>query len=257
MGEKVAFYATCYGNYHKPSIAEAARRLLAHHGVDVEIVYPRCCGMPLLEQGNIAKVAEAAVSIADDMVPWIDKGYKIFTLLPSCALMMKHEWPLILPDNNNVKRLAAHTVDACEYFVHLFKSKGMAEGLTTLGNNVTLHLACHSRAQNIGAKAAEMLRFIPGTTVDVIERCSGHGGSWGMMVDNFEVALKVGAPVFKQAAQKNNHFISSECPLAGDHIRQGIELSSEGDTALSFRHAHPLEIMAHAFGLMNISKNDS
>ena len=68
-----------------------------------------------------------------------------------------------------------------------------------LAGGVALHLACHARAQNMGQKAAEMLRLIPDADLAVIERCSGHGGSWGVMKENFEVALKVGRPVARQA----------------------------------------------------------
>ena len=36
------------------------------NGVETEVVYPRCCGMPQLEQGDLAKVAEARATVADD-----------------------------------------------------------------------------------------------------------------------------------------------------------------------------------------------
>ncbi len=50
-------------------------------------------------------------------------------------------------------------------------------GLGALPGGVALHLACHARAQNMGAKAAEMLRLVPEAELAVIARCSGHGGS--------------------------------------------------------------------------------
>ena len=68
-----------------------------------------------------------------------------------------------------------------------------------------------------------MLRLIPGADVQVIERCSGHGGSWGFKKDNFETALKVGRPVARQASEGGKAFVTSECPLAGVHIAQGME----------------------------------
>ena len=75
----------------------------------------------------------------------------------------------------------------------------MAPGLKPLDGGVALHIACHARAQNMGQKAAEMLRLIPGADLQVIERCSGHGGSWGVLKGNFETALKVGKPVARSA----------------------------------------------------------
>ena len=66
-----------------------------------------------------------------------------------------------------------------------------------------------------------MLRLLLETEVRVIERCSGHGGSWGIMKENFEVALKIGKPVARDVAKDSPGFVVSECPLARDHILQG------------------------------------
>ena len=53
-----------------------------------------------------------------------------------------------------------------------------------------------------------MLRLLPETDVKVIERCSGHGGSSReVMKDNFEVGLKVGKPVAKQAAENSTSYV--------------------------------------------------
>ena len=76
-------------------------------------------------------------------------------------------------------------------------------GLKPLPEGVTVHLACHARAQNMGPKAAEMLRLIPDTPVDVIERCSGHGGTFGVVKQTHEVAVKIGRPVFRAAAAQS------------------------------------------------------
>ena len=109
-------------------------------------------------------------------------------------------------------------------------------------------MACHSRAQNIGQKAAEMLRLIPNLQVTILERCSGHGGSWGMMVDHFEVALKVGKPLAKQVVLNMPSLFASECPLAAAHISQGVKKLDENNF-INIDVTHPIEIMVKAFGL--------
>ncbi|MGE4013984.1 MAG: heterodisulfide reductase-related iron-sulfur binding cluster, partial [Alphaproteobacteria bacterium] len=114
---KVALYATCFSNYNNPSIAMAARAVLAKNGVDVEVVYPACCGMPQLEQGDLARVADSAKTISAALAPYIDRGYDVVAVVPSCALMMKFEWPLIVPDDAHVKKLAQNTFDITEYVV--------------------------------------------------------------------------------------------------------------------------------------------
>ncbi|MGD8809261.1 MAG: heterodisulfide reductase-related iron-sulfur binding cluster [Gammaproteobacteria bacterium] len=247
-GRKAVLYATCYGNYNNPEIGVATRAVLAKNGVETEVVYPGCCGMPQMEQGDLAKVAEKARRTAAEMRPWIDKGYDVIALVPSCALMLKFEWPLIVTDDENVMKLSEATRDVSEYIVDIAKKEGLAEGLGKVDGGVSVHLACHARAQNMGAKAAEMMRLLPESDVAVIERCSGHGGSWGVMKDNFEVALKVGKPVARTAVRNAKHYLASECPLAGMHIAQGIE-RLEGDKPDIETVPHPIILFARAYGI--------
>ena len=248
FGRKVVLYATCFANYNNPSIGTAALAVFAKNGVESEIVYPECCGMPQLEQGDLARVADSARRISAALVPWIDEGYDVVALVPSCALMLKFEWPLILPNDAAVKRLSEATFDATEYIVDIAKHEGLAPGLQPLDGGVTLHIACHARAQNMGQKATEMMRLIPAADITVIERCSGHGGSWGIMKGNFETALKVGRPVARQANDSGKTYLASECPLAGMHIVQGMERLDQGRQPAG-PALHPIELFARAYGL--------
>ena len=206
--------------------------------------------MPKLEHGDIERVAQNAERISAELAPWIEKGYDIVALVPSCTLMLKFEWPLILPEHDGVKRLAQATWDISEYVVDIGRQEGLAPGLGAVEGGVAIHLACHARAQNIGPKAADMLRLLPDTEIDVIERCSGHGGSWGMMKENFDVAIKTGRPVARQAKEGGKRHVVSECPLATLHIGQGMQ-ALDGDEKGDARGGaalHPIEIMAKAYG---------
>ena len=247
-GRKAVLYATCFVNYNNPSIGEATRAVLARNGVETEVVYPRCCGMPQLEQGDLAAVAASARRVAASLGAWIDKGYDIIALVPSCALMLKFEWPLIVSDDAAVEKLAKATFDVSEYIVDIARKEGLAPGLSPLDGGVTVQLACHARAQNMGQKAAEMLRLLPQADLAVIERCSGHGGSWGVLKGNFETALKVGRPVARQALKNAKPFLASECPLAGMHIVQEMEMLADGQS-VPHRSLHPIELVARAYGI--------
>ena len=236
--KKALIYTTCFMNYNSPDVGSRLIQLLAHFGVEVELAYPGCCGMPLLEQGNIDGVVAQAKRVAEKLSGDMD----VIALVPSCALMLKSEWPLLLPQNEHVLKLKERTKDIAEYLVDIVKEFGAPEGLRALKEeNITLHLSCHSRAQNMGQKAGKLLQLIPGTTVHIIDRCAGHGGSWGMMVDHFEVAMKIGKPVFDKAIQIGSP-ITSECPLAKDHIAQGVQNSG-------LRVCHPLELLLESYGL--------
>ena len=247
-GRKAIIYATCFANYNNPEIGMAARAVLARNGVATEVVYPECCGMPQLEHGELERVAQKARTVATAMAEWIDRGYDIVALVPSCALMLKFEWPLLLPEDENVRKLAQATFDIPEYIMDIAGKEGLAEGLAPLDGEVTVHVSCHSRAQNMGQKAVQMLRLIPDAKVLPIERCSGHGGSWGIKEEWFEVAVKVGKPVARQARKNASAYVVSECPLAREHVVQGIEIEG-GDTSAIKAFQHPIQLLAHAYGL--------
>ena len=246
---KAVLYATCFVNFNNTDIGAATRAVLARNGVETEVVYPACCGMPKLELGDLEAVADAARRVSAALLPWIDKGYDVVALTPSCALMLKFEWPLIVARDPSVERLAQATFDISEYVVDIAKKEGLAPGLEPIEGGVSVHLACHARAQNMGAKAAEMLRLVPKTRVAVIERCSGHGGIWGARKENFDIAVKVGKPAAQAALKNNTRFVASECPLAAEHLMQVMEMTSGDHRSEPFRANHPIELFARAYGL--------
>ena len=61
-----------------------------------------------------------------------------------------------------------------------------SENFASVDARVSLHNACHARAQNIGFKSRELLNLIPALEVGIVERCSGHGGMWGFEKQNYK-----------------------------------------------------------------------
>jgi len=240
---KVVIYSTCFVNFNKKDTGVAALKVLKKNGVEVKEAYPGCCGMPFLEQANLPKVAVQAKKVSKDLLKWVDKGYRVITLTASCGLMLKFEWPLLLPKNEGVIRLSKNISDIDEYIVDISNKEGLAKGLKEIDGGVTVHHACHARAQNMGNKARDMLNLIPNIKIDVVERCAGHGGTFGVMKTTHNLALKVGRPTARQIKNKNNKYMASDCPLAGKHLKQ-----LEQDTKISHDEAlHPIELMAKAY----------
>jgi len=242
---KVVIYSTCFVNFNKKNTGVAALKVLKKNGVEVQEAYPGCCGMPFLEQADLPKVVEQAKKVSKDLLEWVEKGYQIITLTASCGLMLKFEWPLLLSNNENIKRLSKSVSDIDEYIVDIAQNEGLAEGLQEIDGGVTVHNACHARAQNMGIKARDMLKFIPNIKMDVVERCAGHGGTFGVMKGTHDLAVKVGKPTARQIKNKNNKYMASDCPLAGKHLKQlETDTNIVNDEAL-----HPIELMAKSYRL--------
>ncbi len=242
---KVVIYSTCFVNFNKKKTGIAALKVLKKNAVKVQEAYPGCCGMPFLEQADLPKVVEQAKKVSNDLLKWVDKGYKVVTLTASCGLMLKFEWPLLLPNNENIKKLSENVMDIDEYVVDISNNEGLEGGLQEIDGGVTVHHACHARAQNMGIKARDMLKLIPNIKIDVVERCAGHGGTFGVMKETHDLAIKVGKPTARQIKTKNNKYMASDCPLAGKHLKQlEVDTNISNDEAL-----HPIELVAKSYRL--------
>ncbi len=111
---------------------------------------------------------------------------------------------------------------------------------------MSYHVACHLRVQNVGQKTRELLQMIPQTQINTIERCSGHAGTWGVKKEFHETAMKIGRPVFRQAAEHPGgevNWVASDCQLAAHHIEQGMQGKADD------KIAHPLTLLRMAYGL--------
>jgi len=243
FGRKVVIYSTCFVNFNKKNTGVAALKVLKKNGVDAQHAYPGCCGMPYLEQANLQQVTEQAIKVSKELLKWVNTGYKVVTLTASCSLMLKFEWPLLLPNDENIKKLSLNTKDIDEYIVDIYKKEGLTEGLSEIDGGVTIHHACHARAQNMGNKARDMLKLIPNIKIDVVERCAGHGGTFGVLKKTHKIANKVGKLTSQISLKKNNKYMASDCPLAGKHLKQ-----LEQDTKITNDEAlHPIELLAKAY----------
>jgi len=243
---KVAIFSTCYVNYNEPGIGHDLIAVLDHNEIPHVVVKKEaCCGMPKLELGDLDAVERNKNLNIPVLAKLAKEGYAIVTPIPSCTLMFKQELPLMFPDDADVQAVKAAMFDPFEYLV-LRNRDGLLKTDFKAGlGNVSYHIPCHSRVQNVGQKTREMLQLIPETKVNTVERCAGHDGTWGVKTEYYENSMKIGRPVFRQMADKEPDYISSDCPIAGRHIEQGM---SE-EKPVTAERAHPITLVRKAYGV--------
>jgi glycerol-3-phosphate dehydrogenase subunit C len=106
---------------------------------------------------------------------------------------------------------------------------------------VSYHAPCHLRVQNIGLKTRDLLKLVPGTTLDLIERCSGHNGTYAVKKEFHDASMKIGKPVMQRVETAAPAYFSSDCPMAGHQIENGIA----GKQAPT----HPLSLLRLAYAI--------
>src|SRR6185436_19388820 len=186
---RVAFFSTCYVNYNQPEIGTDTLEVMARNNVDVAFAYERCCGMPLWHNGDVDGAVEAAKQNVAFLLPHVEAGRTVIATNPTCSQMLRMEYPRLL-GTDAAKTVAGKTMDPMEFLAGLAGAGKLNKDFKTGAGKISYHLPCHLRAQNIGYKTRDVLSMLPGTTVKVVEECSGHDGTWAMKKENFEQSLK-------------------------------------------------------------------
>jgi len=233
---KIALFATCSVEYYETSTGRAAVNVLEKNRIDVSLPAQRCCGMPYLDGGA---VDEAKALIRDNVASLaaaVREGREIVVPGPTCSYMLKQEYPW-LDGSADARLVAANTRDIFEYLAKLQAAGELDTTFSRPVGAVTYHMPCHLRAQNIGHKSADVLRAIPGASVDVVEKCSAVDGTWGFKKEYYELSLKVAKPLF-DAVATGAPVAATDCPLAALQIAQGTGRKPK----------HPVEILAAAYG---------
>lgn len=247
---KVAIFSTCYINYNEPGIGLDLLKILDHNHIPYTLVEKeKCCGMPKLELGDLDSVQASKEANIPVLAKYARDGYAILAAVPSCALMFKQEIPLMFPDDADTQLVKEHMWDPFEYLMARKRDGLLKTEFPQKLGNISYQIPCHGRVQNIGRKTEEMLKMVPDTTVNTIERCSGHAGTFGVKEGSHQQAMKIGKPVFKAMATMKDgsqpDYISSDCPLGGHHIAQGFDVNGHGAPELN----HPLTLVRKAYGL--------
>lgn len=239
---KVALFATCYGNYNSPQLGQDIFRVFQHNNIDIQLV-PReqCCGMPKLEIGDLAAVERAKEFNIPVLAQLVDEGCDLTALVPSCVLMFKQELPLMFPDDADVQKVRAAFYDPFEYLWLRHKGGAFNTQFTTSLGDISYHVACHLRVQNVGIKARDILGLVADTTVHAQERCSGHDGTYAVRRESHDKAVKIARPVVRKIDQLNADHFASDCPMAARHL---ANLSNTVAVA-----EHPISLLRQAYGL--------
>lgn len=238
---RVILYTTCYGNRNLPVMVEDLVAVFRHNGIQVKLVgSEQCCGMPKLELGDLDSVAKAKEANVPELARWVEQGWDLVAPVPSCVLMFKQELPLMFPEDRQVQAVARAFFDPFNYLYLRHKADKLRTDFAKPLGRVSYHVPCHLRVQNIGLKTRDVLSLIPGTTVEAIERCSGHDGTYGVKTEFRAASVKIAMPVVDQLKEAAPDHFCSDCPMAGAQVA-GL---ADRDV-----HPHPIQLLRQAYGI--------
>ena len=240
---KVAVFVSCYGNRNEPDVVEDLIAILRHNKLEVRLLeQEKCCGMPKMELGDLESVEKLKDFNMPQLIKMVEQGYDIIAPIPSCVLMFKQELPLLFPDDADVQKVQQAFYDPFEYLMLRNKDNKLNTEFKNKLGKVAYHIPCHQRVQKIGPKTKEVLELVPDTDITVIERCSGHDGTYAVKTEYHEISMKICKPVTNKIKNTElDHYIS-DCPMAGHQIDNGMDNSE-------MKAESPFSLLRQAYGI--------
>ncbi len=235
---RAVLFTTCSVNYSDPVVGRSAVVVLERSGVRVDVAYEGCCGMPFTDTGDLESARRNARRNVERLRPFVDGGAVVLAPGPSCSLMLKTEYPRLLPDDDGARRVAEATKDLMEHVYDLARAKTLDRDFGERLGVVAYHAPCHLRAQNIGFRSRDLLRLVAEEVV-LVDACSGVDGAWGMQARFHEESLGVAAKMLKQIEASKAEHVATDCPLSALRIEEG----------LGRKAVHPIVLLRHAYGI--------
>ena len=234
---KAVLFYTCLLNYNFLEKGKALLHVLYKNNIHIEVPEQNCCGIPFFDIGDLNSSIRKAKYNVDMMIDYVRNGYDVIVPVPTCALQLKHEYPLLLR-TPEAKELSEKVYEIGDYLFSLNQENLFKKDFKNPMGKIDYHIACHLKSLGVGYKSAALMRMIPNTKVRIVEICSGHDGTFGVKKDTFDMAVSVGKPLFENILNQKADLVVSDCPLAGNFI--------ELNTSRTVKS--PIEVLSMAYG---------
>lgn len=238
---EAVLFQTCYVQNNEPQIGRDTLEVLEKNQVPTACVKGlACCGMPAWESGDLERMQALAKHNMDLLLPFVERGAKVLAINPTCAMMMRREYPELVPpeEKERATKLADAIRDPSE---HLWSIRNEPRFNTEFKSApeeaVSYHAPCHLRAMAVGFKGRDLLRKIPGVKPGTVMECCGHDGTYAMKVEGFEPSARIGKKAFEGMKAKETEVWSTDCPLAALQFKQHAGV----------KPMHPMTILAKAY----------
>jgi glycerol-3-phosphate dehydrogenase subunit C len=95
------------------------------------------------------------------------------------------------------------------------------------------------RTSSSTSKTRDVLQLIPGTQVQVVERCTAMDGTWGMKKEYHALSLEFAKKAVKEMEAAEPQTLATDCTLSGMQI----------EAVRGQKPAHPIALLREAYGL--------
>lgn len=231
--KKVAYFYGCYTNANEVDVAKATVEVLEANGFEVILPTQRCCGIPMLGNGDFKGARKMGLRNVPSLLNSIRSGLDIVFSSTSCGHMIKHEYSHLLniPGSEEV---AEHTFDVFEFLRNLKERETLNTDFGKSSLRAAYFAPCHLKSLGIGFPAFEILQLIPGLQVDYVTAdCCGLGGTFGFKKEKYEISEEIGRDLAEAIGRLKPEVVLSDCEGCRMQIRHLTGLKA----------LHPIQVL--------------
>jgi glycerol-3-phosphate dehydrogenase subunit C len=235
--KEVAYFYGCFTNTNEVDVGKATVEVLEAQGFKVTLPPQDCCGIPMLGIGNFKGAREMGLRNVPALLEAVRSNLDIVYSSTSCGHMLKHDYSRLLKIPG-AEELAPHLFDLFEFLRNLRESGALRVRFKKLSTRVAYFAPCHLRSLGIGSPALEILRLIPGLTVDNVEAdCCGLGGTFGFKKEKYDISQEIGKDLAEVIARMKPESVLTDC--------EGCRMQIRHLTGLKV--LHPVQVLRDAF----------
>jgi FAD/FMN-containing dehydrogenase/Fe-S oxidoreductase len=183
----VLLWPDTFTNYLHPEVGQAAVRVLESAGWTVRLpAEPVCCGLTWISTGRLSTARRRLRRTVAALAPHVRAGGLVVGLEPSCTAVFRSDAAELLEGDEDVRRLADHTVTFAELLTK--HSPDWQPPRAAEGTRAVAQVHCHQHAV-LGWDADQALLSNAGVEVERLDSgCCGLAGNFGFTAGHGEVS---------------------------------------------------------------------
>jgi len=137
-------------------------------------------------------------------------------------------------------KVAENTYDLGEYLSYLHQKGELSTDFGPVQGRMAYYPPCHLREQEIGQPYVDLLKRIPGMTLEVISGafyCCGLAGVMGFKREYHESSMQLGSPLMEKIRTMNPETILTDC----------LSCRLQFNQLLPYHVVHPIEVLKESY----------
>jgi glycerol-3-phosphate dehydrogenase subunit C len=231
---KAVYFHGCYVNYNDLRLGQDLVKVLNAMNIGVEVPGEKCCGVPLIANGYLAKARKNAKFNIASLEKRLEGDATVISTSSSCSFALKYEYPNLLAlDNSKIFNRVEYIT---KYLYNRFQ-EGATLDMKPVNLRAAYHSPCHLERMGGVMYTIDLLKKIPGLDLVILHsECCGIAGTYGFKKEYYDISQGIGGHLFRAIDRAEPEVVITDC----ETCKMQIEMNTP------YEVLHPVTVLARA-----------